>query len=87
MSIEKSRVVVPLVALGAGGGVGVVAYLVADLALQPALWLALLAVCLVGVGAFFLFLVAAEWITNLGEPDRPATGQAESSPPDRRKAA
>lgn len=87
MSIEKSRWVVPLITLGLGAGVGVVALLVSEATLQVALWLALLAVCLAGVGAFFLFLVVAEWITNLGQPDEPPAGRVESRPPDRRKAA
>lgn len=62
MSIEKSRWVLPLISMASGVGVGA-----GGLAAYPhavAMWLALGAACLVGVGFFFLFLVVAEVATG-----------------------
>lgn len=84
MSIEKSRWVLPPITLVVGVGVAI-----GGLAAYPspiALYLALAAVCLIGVGLFFLFLVAAEFLTGghkdqvadptVQKPDKPSGKRA-----------
>lgn len=74
MSIEKSRWVLPLISMASGVGVGA-----GGLAAYPnaiALWLALSAACLIGVGFFFLFLVVAEVATG-GHRERKDSASAQ----------
>lgn len=85
MSIEKSRWVIPLITMAAGGGVAL-----GGLAAYPhpsAQWLALGAACLIGLGFFFLFLVVAEVATGgHKEPQESATAREPDKPSSKRAA-
>lgn len=85
MSIEKSRWVLPLITMAAGVGVAAVGRGVYP---HPAaLWLALGAACLIGVGFFFLFLVVAEVATGGHRERRDAATTKEPEKPSGKRAA